>query len=544
MTMLKMSNFQGEYPRTQPQDLPPTAAQSATNCDFTQNTLMGIKARELKQGYAVDNPKSIFIYEGLEYSYYAWDRDVDAVRSPVVDDQFSRFYWSDGTNFYVSRADLGSGGEPAANNRYLVGVPKPELAMTLVSLGAGTSTYAESRAYTYTYVNQYGEEGPPAAPCLVDMKEDQAVNMTYTVLNDSSGYCPVRKIRIYRTSTGSQGTDYLFVAEIVVDANDPSFSDTVKNSALGEAISTRGYYPPPQTLKGITAMPNGSLAGFDGNTVWFSEAFLPYAWKPANTQVLQHNVVGMCAYDTGIYVTTLAYPVIISGYSPDGMSSQKIPAIQAGVSKGSIVNAGAFVAWASHDGIVTARGLNASLDMSFQFFTRDEWRNRYASKLNLMRMNVHDGHLVVWFSDGTPGFLIRLDENTPSFTKLTDPITCAFVHPEADALYLGYGQNVYNFKGGASRMPFTHWSKDFLLPRPESLGAIQFIGGGEITVIVYVDGAQVLSNTLTITDTGATVMRLPSGFKCRRWSFKVEGRADSFVQRYAVVTSPSELANG
>lgn len=543
MTMLKMSNFQGEYPRTQPQDLPPTAAQSATNCDFTQNTLMGIKARSQMPGYSVSNPVSMFVYESLSYSYYAWNRDVDAVRSPVVDDAFTRFYWADGTNFYVSRADLGSGGEPAANNRYLVGVPKPAAAMGLVSLGPGSSTYDESRAYTYTYVNQYGEEGPPADPCLVDLKEDQTVNLSYTVLSDSSGYCPVRKVRVYRTSTGTQGTDYLFVSEIVVDAANPRFADSIKNSALGEAISTRGYYPPPRNLRGITAMPNGSLAGFEGNTVWFSQPYLPYAWKIANTQVLQNNVIGMCAYDTGLYVTTRAYPVMISGYSPDTMSAQKIPAIQAGVSKGSIVNAGPFVAWASHDGIVTARGLSASLDMSFQFFTRDEWRNRYASKLSLMRLNVHDGHLLAWFTDGTPGFLIRLDENTPSFTKLTDPITCAFVHPEADALYLGYGANIYNFKGSLSRMAYTHWSKDFLLPRPESFGAIQFIGGGSVTVTVYADDVAVLTQPLLLTTTGLTVIRLPSGFKSRRWSFKIDGQADSFVQQYAVVTSPSELAS-
>lgn len=543
MSTIKVSNFQGEYPRTQPQDLPQSAAQSATNCDFTQNTLMGIKSRLQMLGYSVTNPVSMFIYESLSYSYYAWNRDVDAVRSPVVDDAYSRFYWSDGTNFYVSRADLGSGGEPASNNRYKVGVPQPSAAMTLVSLGTASSTYAESRAYTYTYVNQYGEEGPPANPLLVDMTENQTVNLSYTVLSDSSGYCPVTKIRIYRTSTGSQGTDYLFVAEVAVDAVNHNYSDTVKNAALGEAISTRGYFPPPQTLKGIAALPNGSLVGFEGNTIWFSEAYLPYAWKPANTQVVQHLVVGLCVYDTGLYVTTQAYPVMISGYSPDGMSAQKIPAIQAGVSKGSIVNAGPFVAWASHDGIVTARGLNASLDLSFQFFTRDEWRTRYASKLSLMRLNVHDGHLIAWFTDGTPGFLIRLDENTPSFTKLTDNITCAFVHPEADALYLGYGNNIYNFKGGSTRMSYTHWSKDFLLPKPDSLGAVQLIGGGTVTVTVYADGSQILSNTLSLTNTGMTVIRLPSGFKSRRWSLKIDGQTDSYVQQYAMVTSPMELAS-
>lgn len=540
MTAIRNKDFQGEFPRTQPQDLPNSAAQNAIDCDFTQNTLQGIKGRALVTGFTVTNPKSIFIHESAAYSYFAWDRDVDAVRSPVADDAFTRFYWSDGTNFYVSRADLGAGGEPAANNRYLVGVPQPAAAMTLVALGTATE-YAESRSYTYTYVNQYGEEGPPAAPFVIDMTEDQPVTLSYSV--PPSGYCPVTTIRVYRTATGSQGTDYLYVGEVELNTSSHQFIDTTKSAYLGEALSTRGYYPPPQNLKGICALPSGSLAGFVDNMVWFSEPYLPYAWKPANTQTLQHNIIGMCSYDTGLYVTTMAYPVMISGYSPDGMSSQKIPAIQAGVSKGSIVNAGAFVAYASNDGIVTVRGLNASLDLSFKFFTRDEWRSRYGSKLSLMRLNIHDGHLVVWFTDGTPGFLIRLDDVTPSFTKLTDPITCAFVHPEADALYVGYGSSMYSFKGSMTRKPYTHKSKDFLLAKPESLGAIQLIGGGTVTVTIQADGNQVFQNEVQVDNTGMTVLRLPSGFRARRWSVNIDGLADSYVQQYSLVTSPSELVN-
>lgn len=541
MTAIVNKNFQGEYPRTQPQDLPNGAARNAVNCDFTQNILTGIKTRGEITSVSVANPKTIFIHESVAYSYFAWDRDVDAVRSPIADDAFNRFYWADGSNFYVSRADVGSGGEPAANNRYKVGVPQPATPLGFVSFGTA-STYAESRAYTYTYVNQYGEEGPPAAPYVVDMTENQPITVSYTAPAANHGYCPITKIRLYRTATGSQGTDYLFVAEIAIGGT-PHILDALKNSELGEAISTRNFYPPPQNLRGICALPSGALVGFSGNSVWFSEAYLPYAWKPANTQTLQHNIVGMCTYDTGLYVTTLAYPVLISGYSPDGMSAQRIPAIQAGVSKGSLVNAGAFVAYASNDGIVTIRGISASLDLSFQFFTREEWRNRYANKMSLMRLNVHDGHLLAWFTDGTPGFLIRLDENTPSFTKLTDSITCAFVHPEADSLYVCQGNTLYSFKSGLTRKPFTHWSKDFLLGKPESLGAIQIIGGGTVTVTVYADGSQIMQSTQTLTESGSTVVRLPSGFRARKWSFSVDGQADSYIQQYAVVTSPSELAN-
>lgn len=541
MTAFVNKGFQGEFPRTQPQDLPPSAAQSATDCDFTQNILQGIRSRSVITGISVTNPKTIYISESVAYSVYAWDRDVDAVRSPVTDDAYNRFYWSDGTSFYVSRSDLGTGGEPATSNRFKVGVPAPTAALAFVSVGTATS-YAETRAYTYTYVNQYGEEGPPAAPFTRDMTENQPITLSYTAPPSGHGYAPITKVRVYRTATGGQGTDYLFVAELAIWGS-TQFTDSMKNSELGEALSTRNYYPPPQNLKGICALPNGSLVGFSTNVVWFSEPYLPYAWKPANTQTVQHNIVSICPYENGLYVTTQAHPVAISGYAPDGMSAQKISAVQAGVSKGSMVNAGAFVAYASNDGIVTIRGMQASLDLSFQFFTRDEWRTRYGSKLSQLRLNVHDGHLLGWFTDGTPGFLIRMDETTPSFTKMTDPITCAFVHPEADALYVCNGSSLYSFKTGVSRKAYTHWSKDFMLEKPESLGAIQLIGGGSVGLTVYADGNQVFQTSTSVSNTGSTVLRLPSGFRARRWSFKIDGQADSFVQQYSIVTSPSELAN-
>ncbi|WP_396189832.1 hypothetical protein [Flavobacterium sp.] len=682
MTALQHKDFTGEFPRLNAYDLPPGAAQSATNVDFTQGNLQGIKSRTAVAGITAPGAKSLFIYDSLAYSYYSWARDVDAVRGPITDDAYARFYWADGSNFYVSRGDLGgSGGEPSATNRYWVGVPEPTTPLTFSAeetkftisgyrpvlysiFGEGTdgsrknevtldggafttdnlnscqieanasinlddlnanvevpttsvvgydelgnpitdttttsqapsvtyklavevrfitetgylsailrmdtnkntypaemsgltgsftfsgnslsvglrtrSDYREARAYTYTYVNQYGEEGPPAKPLQIDILEGQTVKLGYTPPGAHS-YCPITRIRVYRTATGGTSTEYLFVGEVTVSTTSPVFEDAVKGSALGESIQTRDFYPPPQNLRGIVAMPGGVLAGFVGNTVYLSQPYLPYAWKPSTTQTLENRVIGHCPYENGLYVTTTAHPVLITGYSPETMSSQKIPAIQAGVSKGSMCNAGPFAVYASHDGLVALRGINASLDLSFKFFTRAQWRNLYANKLHLMHLNAHDGHLLAWFEDGTPGFLIRLDEVSPSFTKVTDPVYCALVHPQTDNLYVGAGSSIYAFKTGGSGQAWTHWGKDYILPKQENLGAVQFVGGGTLTFTVYADGTQVFQTLVTMNESGSTVIRLPSGFRARRWSFKMDGQVDSYVYEMNVVTSPAEL---
>ena len=131
MTMLPHKNFTGEFPRTPAFDLPPGAAQSATNVDFTQGFLQGIRSRTAVAGITAPGAKSLFIYDSLTYSYYSWQRDVDSVRGPITDDAYSRFYWADGTNVWVSRGDLGGqGGEPSSTNRHWVGVPEPTAALT------------------------------------------------------------------------------------------------------------------------------------------------------------------------------------------------------------------------------------------------------------------------------------------------------------------------------------------------------------------------------------------------------------------------------
>ena len=686
MTALPQKLFTGEFPRLAPHDLPPGAAQNALNVDFTQGYLQGIKSRTPVAGVNAPGAKSLFIYDSLTFSYYSWARDVDSVRSPITDDAYNRFYWADGSNFWVSRGDLGgSGGEPSATNRYWVGVPEPSAAMTLDAqetkftmngyrpqiwdifcegsdgsagfqshqyIGGGTFTtdnlnsctmtasvnascdalnaktnvestaivgydesgnpitettsteqspsvtyqlavrvnflaedgsrlvaiirqdpnkntypaefpglagsftysgntlsvslrsrsdYREARAYTYTYVNQYGEEGPPAKPLSVDILEGQSITLKYAPPPVNHQYCPISRVRIYRTATGGSSTDYLFVGELTVSTSTPKFVDAVKGSALGESIQTRDFYPPPQNLRGIVAMPGGVLAGFVGTTVYFSQPYLPYAWKPSTTQALENRVVGLCPYENGLYVTTTAHPLLITGYSPETMSSQKIPAIQAGVSKGSICNAGPFAAYASHDGLVALRGIDASLELSFKFFTREQWRNLYGNKLHMMRLNAHDGHLLAWFEDGTPGFLIRMDEVTPSLTKVSDPVYCALVHPQTDNLYVGAGSSIYAFKTGGSRLPWTHWGKDYILPKQESLGAVQIVGNGSMTLTVYADGVQVHQVVINGNKTGSSIARLPSGFRARRWSFMLQGSADSYLYEMNVVTSLAEL---
>jgi hypothetical protein len=412
------------------------------------------------------------------------------------------------------------------------------MTVTLRTSAAAT----ESRAYTYTYVNNYGEEGDAAEPVVLDCVNGQAVTLSYTPPGTHS-YNPISKIRVYRTATGSQSTEYLFVAEVDVNTTAPSVTDEVKTENLGEPIATTGFLPPESGLVGLCNMGNGILAAFKQgeNEVHISQAYLPYAWKSANIITTPGVVKGICPFENGLYVTTTAEPIVITGVDPDSLTNQIVPALQAGVSKGSICNVGPYAAYASHDGIVLLRGLDASLQMSQKFFTRDVWRERYGNKLSVIKMAAHDGNLLVYFTDGTAPFLIRFDEENPSLTALTTPVTCHAINPYADALYVVSNGTLREFKGSSSRLAYTWHSKDFITPTPTNFAFMQMVGSGTVTVKVYADGVLKHTKTTGLATHERIVFPLPSGFLARRWSIEVAGAADSYVTEAYLVNAVAEL---
>ena len=54
------------------------------------------------------------------------------------------------------------------------------------------------------------------------------------------------------------------------------------------------------------------LCGFKGNTVYFSESFLPHAWPSTYTVSIDADIVGLAATGTHIFVLTNSNPYIIA----------------------------------------------------------------------------------------------------------------------------------------------------------------------------------------------------------------------------------------
>ncbi|WP_025915794.1 hypothetical protein [Herminiimonas sp. CN] len=381
----------------------------------------------------------------------------------------------------------------------------------------------ETRAYVYTYVNTYDEEGPPSPAGSITTAT--VLPVALDVKRDVSGadYAPIKEIRFYRTPTGSEIADYFYVGALPVLTllgTDFSFTDDVKASGLNEPISSTEAYAPDPALTGLLALPNGILMAWKGNELHFSEAYRPWAWPPAYVKTFTHNIIGAIAHGSGALVTTIGQPFLISGVSPDSMTDRALAFPQAGVSQWSMADINGQVVYASHDGIVSVAGGQPSM-ASEPFFTREVWRARCNNAMSSLRFAVWDGRLIVYSSSNAfTAFMLRLDEvQGGAMTDLPDfSAQCSFVSPVTDLCYYASGTGLYQFAGGSDAT--ANWvSRENVLPKPVNFGFAQTVCTGNWTVQFYADGE--LKHTQAVT--GKMDFRLPSGFKSDRWKIGLSG---------------------
>jgi hypothetical protein len=642
MSAFIFNKFSGIRPRTPESLLPVNSSTISQNCDFAYGEL-----RNTNDGYLVNtmsnSPRSIYTDDGI--TYYTWEADVNAVRSPLAKDTFNRLYYTGDSGFKVTdrNGTRTNGGIPSTS--YLVGVPKPSASPSLsiltpqidssttdylfrfhweyagtkyleqfisvtttglnswsftapardistpvqsvpvfrvtgTSKADGSQTFdlytnnssfigtgglytldevntsglnfisvltvgvkeadKETRAYIYTYVNNYNEEGPPSSP--QEITTSNAIGATVSATLDTiSGFVPIKEIRIYRTPTGSTIADYFYAGSISTVGQPPgvyTFSDNVSAALLNEPIASTNYYPPDQSLVGLMALPNGILCAWKGNELWFSEAYKPWAWPPSYIKPLPQAIVGGIPFGSGAIITTVTYPHMLSGVSPDSMTASKLNIDQAGVSKWSIAAANGTVIFASNDGLVTINGGTGSLESSSLFFTREIWRSLYGSGLASMRFAVWDGRIIVYSGTNafTP-FMIRFDEADGTLTDFPSFIAnCSFTSPISDQLYYARSTGMYQFNGGTG-LSCVWQSREMVLQKPTNFGYAQSVATGTWSIQFYADNT--LRHTETITS-GVKNFRLPSGFKSDRWKIKVTGTGR--FRELRVANTASELA--
>ena len=269
--------------------------------------------------------------------------------------------------------------------------------------GSTGEAQIETRGYAYTWVTAYGEEGPPSPPALLDGYD----NATWTIglqppLPEDMGVLrDIVRVNIYRTMSSVQGgTVFFYVGTMAASANETTFVDQVTDDVVATnlILPSTTWFAPPTTLQGIITMPNGMIAGFVDNEVWFCEPFRPHAWPAGYVLTTDYPIVGLGVVGTTLVATTQATPNVFIGTAPSAMTQQRIPLPEPCTSRGGILSTENGVYYPSVNGLVKVAAAGFANNMTQSWITREKWDALVPQKFIRAVKNVS-----TYFAFGTTG---------------------------------------------------------------------------------------------------------------------------------------------
>jgi hypothetical protein len=544
MAVITVNKFSGVSPMTPPRYLSNEAAQTALNCPVWKGSLQPIKgALELTPSPLTKsgNIKSIYRFGQSETNqlnhWFHWTTDVDVVQGFIAGDTTERTYYTGDGNPKVTNATmaLSGGGSDYPIASYDIGVPKPTGTFTTAKTGTpNANTTSETRVYTFTYVNSFGEESTPysetdMSPSTEDVfpGESVVVTMPTGTINNVN----VTKKRIYRSALGTANTSYFFVAEVSLAT--ATYTDSLDGDDLNEELPSLTWVQPPTTLKGLVGMPNGVMAGFSGNDVYFSEPFRPFAWPTQYVQTVGYPVVGLGVIDTTVVVLTKGRPYFIQGSHPDSSVMVEADVNQACISKRSIVSMNNHVFFASPDGIVALSPGGSSI-VTESLFDKETWQAQSPDDLVAC---MYETQYVGFFdtTSGNGGFVYDMKQKTWNFHNVY--VTGAYNDLKNDALYIIKSNELYKWDSGTD-LSYTWKSKKYTFPEPKAFSCYRVEAEAyPITVKIYKDSSAIVN--LSVTDN--SLRRLPPGLGTT-WEFQLEG--DKEVYNVQLAQTPQELNQG
>lgn len=485
------------------------------------------------------------------------DPDTDVIKGQLVEDTFERYYFCSPSTgpMFNTYARLVSG-----LPMYRLGVPGPSNAYdgsgnnankpTIVSITGGT-TPVLTRSYLYTWVNEFGEESSPSLPVVGSGNANGIWTIGNIVVPPTPATNPLqpawKEKRLYRTVTGESGqTTFYFVNVVALatttyaDNAAASTDPVIVNNSMLESTS---WSPPPTTLKGWIAMPNGFLIGFDGNNVYMSEAYHFHAWPAEYKYATETPVVGLGILGQTCVACTQGYPATITGAKPVVCSFTKATTGEPCLSRGSIVSTPDGIIYSSQNGLIMV-GPSGIQNVTEKLITRDEWTKQYAPQY-LRAVRYQNGYLALRMPplpDVRSAFYLDPTDLKVALTELSDFETIVALNVDF------WSGEVFPLKAGMVQrwdpptndlMPVQWLSKEFQYAFKENFGAYA-VYWDDARYSTYNYGTSIMPTTERVrlkvladrrvvfdqeVPKNGRALRLPSGFKADIWQFELRGRA-------------------
>ena len=432
----------------------------------------------------------------------------------------------------------------------------------------------ETRAYLYTYVSAYFEEGPPS-PATV---EDGPTTGTWviTVTCPTSAQMANRDlttIRLYRTVTDVNGdASYFMVDEIPITTAGAviTYNDSLEDSDITAnlPLSTVDFTAPPSDLQGVVVMANGILAGWSQQReIWFSAAYLPHAWPGVFALSVQYPIVGMTPNGASLNIVTEGAPSIATGITPDTMTIGTIKANEPCIGRGSIIGAGEGAYYASPNGYQL---LNSSADanQTLGLMDKEFW---YSIQPQNFAAGRYGGSLVAFIKgsgDGDEnGIVMDADNPNSSFSYINTvtPLINIYNDELSGQIFYLTSNQVYQWNPpqGGTLWSYKWKSKKFRFTAPQQFMAFEvyYEIPPEVAIIlgarntdqgqVYDQATQLLivriygdGNQLVVREiqrSGETLL-IPGGSKWTLIEFQLEGQVN--VRLFKLASSVKELKAG
>ena len=591
MVAIKLPIFSGMVPSIDKHLLADPNAQYSNNAWLYSGALDGLPVKEPL--HTLVNPNATVAFRiplpGNDPSYMYTGTWVefeniltDFISAPVAADSFDRYYWTSTTTEpqynTADRIRLGQHG-------FRLGIP--QAGDLNVTVSGGVSATLVSRAYVATLVSEYGEEGPSSNPFLITGKIDDTFHVTLPAVDpDWLGVTRnIKKIRLYRTIVSAQGTTtYYLVTEVNALVTTQLYDDTMTDAVLASKplLESTAWTEPPD-LDGFIVMPNGIVAGFMDNELWFSEAYRPHAWPAAYSLTLEFKIVGLGIINQTLVVCTEGNPITASGVNPASITTSKLAAFEPCLSKGSIVSTEEGVFYASPNGLILVNAGYAQ-NITKQYISKDLWASiANEGKINAGRL----GSAYYAFTGGVPkfvqdgvfqsnfvqteisigsaeGFLIDPSNQNVGFTFTKDTMDIKSVKNDAlsgevivvrdgKVLWLdlrpGYDIEPYVWRSKVFQTPFAknfaayktylYGNPSFIFPNPQNYNINQqFDPATQLAIVrVYADGRLVSAQEVR---QSGELHRLPTGFKAQFWEIEFEAKVK--IKSFQMATSMKELA--
>ena len=451
--------------------------------------------------------RTLHLHEGIQIA----TEDVrDFAVSPAIEDKARRLYTlgSSGQVLFYPAHEIPTSLPTSFALAHAAGLPAPaSVTPGVVGYEVGifapnppadsTLARAVEVTFVYTYVNRYGEEGPPSLPSpryVVD-PDDTSIELEYR-------YPAHPDIIGFRLYASYDGAAYRFAtplgiaqsfAEDVHTARVPYLSNTIAPATPGTAFTATAFFrarpsavsfplesqtwdAPPDGLVALIAIDNGMMVAASEHALHFCEPFQPHAWPTDYRWPLRGRLVRLARIDGGFVALTDRGCEFFTGSHPAALTGGARLFPHPLVDPGGVAEVEGGVVYATHEGIAFVSAAGGEI-MTDGWIDRREWRERVT--IGECRLGIFEGRVAMLTRHpGTSspiGYLFNLRSGGVSEFETTEgALRLGFwTDPEnGDLLSVPSGGAGLEVFGEGSPRGMTWRSGDVVVPRGASFNSI------------------------------------------------------------------------